>query len=172
MAKRNGVGRASKLATGIPPGEERSPNLRAVAALQEHRMALGQASTFREIVIENLPASVRAVSRSVLDHGDAGGHGRDGASGAADGPRSLDDLLQPWSDEPADAGHEQPDDGGEGRADDGRPGDRSRGLGVLVADRLGGRGQGGEVEHREVVGARVQVELVAGDAVGVRVERP
>ncbi|MCB1183998.1 hypothetical protein KDM41_11245 [bacterium] len=76
----------------------------AVAALQEHRMALGQASTFREIVIENLPASVRAVSRSVLDHGDAGGHGRDGASGAADGPRSLDDLLQPWSDEPADAG--------------------------------------------------------------------
>ncbi|MCB1037000.1 MAG: RNA polymerase sigma factor [Acidobacteria bacterium] len=53
MAKRNGVGRASKLATGIPPGEERSPNLRAVAALQEIEPQLRQVLSRHSIPIED-----------------------------------------------------------------------------------------------------------------------
>jgi hypothetical protein len=39
----------------------------AIAALQEHKLVLGQSHSFQEIVIENLPSSVRTSSRSVFD---------------------------------------------------------------------------------------------------------
>jgi hypothetical protein len=65
----------------------------AITALQEHRLALGHASTFQEVVINNLPPSIRAVSRSVLHK--AGGN----EGGGKD--LSLDELLDRWSDEQA-----------------------------------------------------------------------
>ncbi len=55
----------------------------ALQALQEHKTALGQSHSFQEIVINNLPSSVRAISRSVLQRGD----------NDAGGGLSLDDLL-------------------------------------------------------------------------------
>ncbi len=57
----------------------------ALSALQEHKQTLGQSSSFQEIVIQNLPTSVRAISCTVLHKSD-------------DSPDelSLDDLLGKW----------------------------------------------------------------------------
>ncbi len=60
----------------------------ALAALQEHKQSLGQSNSFQEVVIHNLPPSVRAVSCTVLHKADD-----------ATGDLSLDDLLGQWGTE-------------------------------------------------------------------------
>ncbi len=62
----------------------------AIAVLQEHKMDLGQSSTFHEINFDNLPASVKAVSCSVLQKSE------DQADGGA---VSLNDLLGSWDEQ-------------------------------------------------------------------------
>ena len=72
---------------------------RAIAALQAHKLLLGQSNTFQEIVIENLPPSVRTISCSVLrrSRGEGGGGAR----------ISLDDLLGKWQNTDAADGPEE-----------------------------------------------------------------
>ncbi len=70
----------------LTPGELRQ----AIAVLQEHKMDLGQSSTFHEINFDNLPASVKAVSCSVLQKSE------DQADGGA---VSLNDLLGSWDEQ-------------------------------------------------------------------------
>ena len=62
----------------------------ALSALQEHKQSLGQSNSFQEIVIHNLPDSVRAVSCTVLHKADD-----------SEDELSLDELLGKWGDEDA-----------------------------------------------------------------------
>ncbi len=57
----------------------------AIAALLTHKQTLGQSNTFQEIVIQNLPPSVRTVGCSVAQQ-----------TGDTSGGVSLDDLLGKW----------------------------------------------------------------------------
>lgn len=63
----------------------------ALASLHHHRATLGQVNTFQEIVIENLPDSVRAVSCSVL---------RRSTAESTSGTGGLDELLSAWDESP------------------------------------------------------------------------
>jgi len=62
----------------------------ALAVLQDHRLRLGHADTFQEIVIEDLPPTVRSVSRSVLRR--ESGSSLDAASQAG-----IQEMLEEWS---------------------------------------------------------------------------
>lgn len=73
-----------EIAGSLTPEELRQ----AVTALQEHKLLLGQSNSFQEIVIENLPPTVRTISCSVLRR--SRGEGGGGAK------ISLDDLLGKW----------------------------------------------------------------------------
>ena len=63
----------------------------AISALQAHKAALGQSNSFREIIFEDLPDSVRTVSCSVLQQTE-----EDVAKEAVES--GLDELLGQWDD--------------------------------------------------------------------------
>jgi hypothetical protein len=58
-----------EISAGLTPADLRQ----AIAALQMHRLNLGNTSGFQEIKIENLPATVSTASKSVVQGGDSSG---------------------------------------------------------------------------------------------------
>jgi hypothetical protein len=62
----------------------------ALAALHKHKLLLGKSNTFKEIVIEDLPPTVRSVSRSVLQNDRA-------AEEAVKGLAAVQEMMDEWS---------------------------------------------------------------------------